>query len=172
MATFVALLRAVNVGGTGTLQMTDLRAIAEEAGLEDARTYIQSGNLVFRSDRGPEAIKAALEDGLRIYAGKPVEVVLRTAAEMRTVLDANPFPDAAPNRIGVLFLDGAPSRDSAEEAKGCTDEEIVLGDREVFVHYPSGMGRSRLRMRTMAKGTVRNLNTVAKLVALATQVEE
>lgn len=167
MHTLVALLRAVNVGGTGKLPMAELRAMAEAEGFGAVRTYIQSGNLVFETDRDVDEAKRALEARLRNYARKPVGVILRTAEEMRAILTANPFPDAEPSKVGVLFLDAAPPSDIRDSAKGRTNEEIAFGTREVFVHYPSGMGRTKLRFPAMADGTVRNVNTVAKLTDMA-----
>ena len=98
MGSFVALLRAVNVGGTGKLPMSDLKEICEELGFEAVRTYIASGNVVFTSRKSEAAIKAALEKRLEAYAGKPVGVLVRSAAEMAQVSADNPFPKAAPNR--------------------------------------------------------------------------
>src|SRR5215218_5761068 len=85
MTSYVALLRAVNVGGTGKLPMADLKALCEAAGFQAVRTYIASGNVVFRSDADAPAVKAALETCLRVYAGKPVGVLVRTAAEVAEV---------------------------------------------------------------------------------------
>lgn len=167
MVTLIALLRAVNVGGAGKLAMADLRSMAEEVGLSDVRTYIQSGNLVFSSDDAADA-KAALEERLEDYSGRAVGVVLRTADEMRDVLDANPFPRAEPSKVGVVFLDDTPPPDTVQTAKGQADEEIVLGTREVYIHFPSGMGRTKLRLPVMSEGTVRNVNTIGKLVKMAT----
>src|ERR1700726_3249010 len=98
MGTFVALLRAVNVGGTGKLPMNDLTDICGELGFGAVRTYIASGNVVFTSRKAEAAIKAALEKRLEAYAGKPVGVIVRTAEEMAQVLSDNPFSKAAPNR--------------------------------------------------------------------------
>lgn len=169
MQTFIALLRAVNVGGTGKLQMAELRSMAEAEGFTDVRTYIQSGNLVFSSADKPCAIKLALEKRLEEYASKPVAVVVRTAQELQRVLDNNPFSHAEPSKVGVLFLNVAPPVNTIETAKGQADEEIHLGHREVFVHYPSGMGRTRLKLPALTYATTRNINTVAKLVQMAMQ---
>src|SRR5579872_2852002 len=108
MASFVALLRAVNVGGTGKLPMSELKQICEELGFAGVRTYIASGNVVFESRKSEAAVKAALEERLAARAGKPVGVLVRTAAEMARVLADNPFPKAAPNRTMAVFLDRAP----------------------------------------------------------------
>lgn len=150
--------------------MAELRSMAEAAGFTDVRTYIQSGNLVFSSADELSTVKSALEERLADYANKPVGVLLRTARELQAVLNANPFNDAEPSKIGVLFLDESPPPDTIETAKGQADEEIALGLREVFVHYPSGMGRSKLRLpmlSRMSEVTTRNINTVAKLVKMA-----
>lgn len=112
-------------------------------------------------------VKSALETRLEAYAGKPVGVVMRTAQEMQNVLRDNPFPEAEPNKVGTLFLDVPPSPETLTEAKGRVDEDIRLGAREVFVHYPSGIGQSKLRLSTAQEGTMRNINTVAKLVEMA-----
>ena len=171
MQALIALLRAVNVGGTGKLPMAELRAMAEAAGFTNVRSYIQSGNLVFSSADELSAVKSALEKRLADYADKPVRIVLRTAQEMQDVLDANPFTDAEPSKVGVLFLEASPPPNTVETAKGQADEEIQLGQREVFVHYPSGMGRTKLRLpalSAMPEGTMRNINTVARLVKMAT----
>jgi len=167
MPVFVALLRAVNVGGTGKLPMADLRTMAEDIGLRDVRTYIQSGNLIFSTDMAQPDAKTALEGKLAAYAAKPVSVILRTAIEMQDILAANPFPDAPPNKVGVLFLDTPAAPDVIETAKGLTVEDIKLGQCELYIHYPSGMGPSKLRMAAMNDGTMRNLNSVGKLAAMA-----
>jgi uncharacterized protein (DUF1697 family) len=167
MTTFIALLRAVNVGGTGKLPMSDLKALCEAAGFGQVRTYIASGNALFRSE-GPEArVKAELEARLEAYAGKPVGVLVRTAAEMAGILAANPFPEAARNRTVAIFLDRPPPADALDGVTGRAGEEIRLGTREIYVHYGDGMAGSRLKIRAAGSGTARNMNTVAKLAAMA-----
>jgi uncharacterized protein (DUF1697 family) len=167
MASFVALLRAVNVGGTGKLPMSDLKAICEELGFGAVRTYIASGNVVFTSRKSETAVKAALEKRLETYAGKPVGVLVRTAAEMAQVLADNPFPKAAPNRTMAVFLDRAPPADTLAGVRGQKDEEIRLGRREIYIHYGEGMGQSKLVIAAAKAGTARNMNTVAVLARMA-----
>ncbi|MEL5991124.1 DUF1697 domain-containing protein [Microbacterium phosphatis] len=164
MTAYVALLRAVNVGGTGKLPMTELVAMCEDAGFADVRTYIASGNVVFTADGSPSAVKEALEQRLRAYAGKPVGVMVRTAQEMSAIAGASPFPDAPGNQVTALFLDEAPGD---PDTRHVADERIALGTREIWVHYPSGMGRSKLVLPAAARGTARNLNTVRTLAELA-----
>ncbi|MDP0927872.1 DUF1697 domain-containing protein [Paracoccus onubensis] len=169
MKTLVALLRAVNVGGTGKLPMAALRMICEQAGFGNVRTYIQSGNVVFDTDLPDGTVKSDLERRLAEHMGKPVGVMIRDGAQMRSILERNPFPDAAPNKVSVLFLDHAAPDGIVTTAKRLADEEIVPNGTEVFIHYPSGMGRSRLGLPAMNDGTARNLNTVAKLAAMASE---
>ena len=167
MHSYVALLRAVNVGGTGKLPMAELRAMCERAGFADARTYIASGNVVFRSALAERAVVVALESRLAAYAGKPVGVLVRTAIEMAAVLAANPFPDAPGNRVVAIFLDRPPPADALEHASGRRSEMLALGRREIYVHYGDGMADSRLRIPAAKAGTARNINTVARLAAMA-----
>ncbi len=167
MPTYVALLRAVNVGGTGTLPMSDLKAMCIAEGFERVRTYIASGNVVFSADRSEAEIKARLEKCLKAYAGRPVGVLVRTVQEMAAVRDANPFPDAPPNRTYVIFLDASPPPDTLDGIRHRTDEEVCLGIREIYVAYPAGMGPSKLKIPAASAGTGRNMNTVAKLAELA-----
>ncbi|HUI96034.1 MAG TPA: DUF1697 domain-containing protein [Xanthobacteraceae bacterium] len=167
MTTYVALLRAVNVGGTGKLSMATLKALCGDAGFTRVETYIASGNVVLDSRARPTRVKAALEARLYAHFGKAAGVIVRTAAEMMAVREANPFAEAEPNRTYAFFLDVAPPRDALNYVKGRSDETIALGKREIFVHYPSGMGRSKLRIPAAAAGTARNMNTVAKLAEIA-----
>ena len=126
MTAFIALLRAVNVGGTGKLPMGELVAMCEALGYGQVKTWIASGNVVFTSDQDAAAVKAGLEAALLAWAGKPGAVMVRTA-----------------------------------------DEEIRPGVREIYVHYPGGMGQSKLVIPAAKAGTARNMNTVAKLVEMA-----
>jgi uncharacterized protein (DUF1697 family) len=167
MTRYIALLRAVNVGGTGKLPMSDLRAICEEVGFARVQTYIASGNVVFDSKAAASNVKGELEARLRAYAGKRIDVILRTAVEMSAVLKANPFPKGETKHTYAIFLDKAPPSDALARVTGRQDEEMRLGKREIYVHYPSGMGRSKLRIPAAKTGTARNMNTVAKLAELA-----
>jgi uncharacterized protein (DUF1697 family) len=164
---FVALLRAVNVGGTGKLPMNELKAMCDAAGFAKARTYIASGNVVFESDLGEAEVQARLSEALERYAGKPVGVLVRTAAEMAAVADANPFAGRPGNRVTAIFLDAPPFGNALEGAVGVTTEELALGLREIYVHYPDGQAVTKLRIPAAKAGTARNLNTVVKLAELA-----
>ena len=169
MAAFIALLRAVNVGGTGKLPMTELKAMCETLGFGSVRTYIASGNVVFTSRKTESAVKKALEAELENYAGKPVGVLVRSAAEMAQVLADNPFPKMAPNRTMAVFLDRAPPADTLAGLRGQKDEEVRLGRREIYIHYGEGMGQSKLVVPAAKTGTARNMNTVAALAKMAAE---
>ncbi|SHH08083.1 DUF1697 domain-containing protein [Bradyrhizobium erythrophlei] len=169
MNSFVALLRAVNVGGTGKLPMSDLKEMCEELGFGAARTHIASGNVVFTSRKSEAAIKIALERRLEAYADKPVGVLVRDATEMAQVLADNPFPKAAPNRTMAVFLDRAPPPDTLTGVSGQRGEQIRLGRREIFIHYGEGMAKSKLVIAAARTGTARNMNTVATLARMAAE---
>jgi uncharacterized protein (DUF1697 family) len=169
MTAYVALLRAVNVGGTGKLPMTELVAMCEACGFARVRTYIASGNAVFDFKGSASQVKALLDARLAAYAGKPVGVMVRTAAEMREVLNANPFPGAAQNRVVAIFLDAPPPADALNHVAGRANEQLQLGAREIYVHYADGIGESKLKIPAAKAGTARNMNTVTKLAAMAAQ---
>jgi uncharacterized protein (DUF1697 family) len=163
----VALLRAVNVGGTGKLPMADLKSLCEAAGLIDVRTYITSGNVVFSTALSEAAVKKTLEARLSVYAGKSVQVFIRTANELARVLADNPFAGMPGNRVTALFLDAPPPGDALTEAKNLRGERLAIGKREIYIAYDESMADSRLVIPAAAKGTARNMNTVAKLAAMA-----
>jgi uncharacterized protein (DUF1697 family) len=170
MTVYVALLRAVNVGGR-KLVMADLKAIAEELGFEKARTFIASGNLLLASSKSEAEVSSLLEEWLKKHMGAEVPVMVRTASEMAAIAKANPFRREPPSKVAVIFFEEPPPKDSIEQARGIADEELALGRREIYVHYPSGMGRSKLRLPARAAGTARNMNSVARLAQLAKEME-
>ena len=166
MTAYVALLRGVNLGKR-QLKMEDLRRIADDLGLESARTYIASGNLLFRSGRPETSLKSGLEAALAKHMGAPVPVMIRSARELDGVVQANPFGGEPGNRVVAIFLDRAPPAAAGEEARNVDGERMALGVREIYVHYPRGQGPSRLVIPAAAEGTARNMNTVANLAQLA-----
>lgn len=169
MTAYVALLRAVNVGGTGKLPMATLVKMCEAAGFGEVRTYIASGNAVFNSRLKERKVKALLEERLASYAGRPVGVLIRTGEEMASVLAENPFPTAPGNRTVAIFLDEPPPARALEEARGKRSERLALGTREIYVLYGDGMGDTKLVIPAARAGTARNMNTIAKLAAMAVE---
>lgn len=170
MTHYVALLRAVNVGGTGKLPMTLLKQWCEEAGYEQVSTYIASGNVVFLSHQSEDQVRSELELRLRNYSGKDVGVIVRTAAEIAAVLARNPFAHAPGNQVVALFTDDPLPDDPHAGISGMASEQIALGARELFAYYPEGMARTRLRIPAETRGTARNMNSVAKLAEMAAKL--
>jgi uncharacterized protein (DUF1697 family) len=168
VTTYIALLRAVNVGGAGKLSMSGLTAMCERIGFSNVRTYIASGNVVFDTPMPERQVKRKLETELERCAKKPVAVLVRTSAEMADILAKNPFPNSAPNHTVAIFLDTTPSHAVLDGITGANGEEVRLGAREVYVHYGAGMGRSKLKIPGTETGTARNMNTIAKLVQMVT----
>jgi uncharacterized protein (DUF1697 family) len=167
MKIFIALLRGINVGGSGILPMKDLVALCSGLGFQAIRTFIQSGNVIFESRLSEEGIRARLEKALAARMGKKIDVMVRTPAEMRLILSANPFADLEPAKVAVAFLCEPPPTDLSKNVVVPGGEKVQPGKREVYVYYPDGMGQSKLKLPLKGTAaTVRNINTVSKLVAL------
>ncbi len=167
MTAFVALLRAVNVGGTGKLPMSDLKEMCEDLGFGSVRTYIASGNVVFASRKSEAAVKAApgkAAGSLRRQASRRAGAHRRrdgAGARRQPVSGCGAQPDRGdlPRR--------APPADTLAAVRGRKDEEIGLGRREIYVHYGDGMAKSKLVVPAAKAGTARNINTVATLAKMA-----
>ncbi|OLR94814.1 DUF1697 domain-containing protein [Actinokineospora bangkokensis] len=178
MTRFVALLRAVNIGGTSSMPMAELREVLTGAGLTDVRTYIQSGNAVFAAGSSDEAEVAEVVRGaIRARWGKDIPVLLRTADELDAVIAANPYLGEQDDltKLHVTFLDREPGQDKVATLvppAGETGVLTVIG-REVFLHVPDGYGRTKLQnvfveRRTGAVSTTRNWKSVLKLREMVT----
>ena len=169
MTRVVALLRGINVGGKTKLPMTTVRHVFEHAGASDVVTYIQSGNVVFSHPaRSMAQLGRRLEDALVQGAGFPVPVMLRTAAELAAVVAGNPYPNAQPNQLHVLFLAAKPSAVAVRsiDAEKYLPEEFTVAGREVYLYLPNGMGRAKLPSPLSKLGTpwtARNWKTVTTL---------
>ena len=167
MTVYVALLRAVNVGGRGILPMNILHDLCVACGLTNVRTYLNSGNVVFTSPLPEQTVRRELQRAIADKMGRPIDVLIRTPAELRAVVDASPFPDSEPSLVGIFFLPKAvPERVLVALALGGPEDVRMIG-REVFVHYPDGIGRSKMKLPFAADGTSRNLNTVTALAGMA-----
>jgi uncharacterized protein (DUF1697 family) len=178
MAKYVALLRAVNVGGRSSLAMADLRAAVERLGYGSVKTLLQSGNLVFDAKGKVAAIEGALEAALKKDLGIETNFLVRSGKEVNEIIAANPFPDEAksdPGHLLVMFLKDRVTEKAVavlqENVKG--REVIRAGGRELYITYPDGIGRSKLtgvliEKKLGTRGTGRNWNTVLKLAALLT----
>lgn len=173
MPVYVALLRAVNVGGTGKLAMADLKAVCDELGFAGAKTFIQSGNVVFRSDLPEPAVQAKLEQALAAKMGKAPGVLLRSRRQLDDIAArAERFLDAKPNLLLITFLPEPPPADALDKLVAPDGEEVRIDGREIYVHYPNGSGRSKLRLPALRPGTARNLNTIRKLAEMAAAMED
>jgi uncharacterized protein (DUF1697 family) len=181
MPIVICLLRGVNVG-LGKAGMAELRALCRSLDLENATTLLQSGNLVFSTkERSLPALTKRLETAFAKAFGFPSEMILRTPQELRQTIARNPFARRTgiePAKLGVSFLAGEPTSGAGEELLkfGGLPEELHLIGRELFVYFPEGMGRSKLPWSKLDKvlgspGTMRNWNTVQKLLTMAEEHE-
>jgi len=133
--------------------MTKLKALCAELGFSRIETYIASGNVVFDCDMASAKVQAQVENRLLAYAGKAVRVFARTAAEMRTILNRNPFSDKERRHTHALLPHEKPPTDALDDVRGRAGEEMRLGHREIYVYYPSGMGQSKLQIPAARLGT-------------------
>ncbi|MBW9064138.1 DUF1697 domain-containing protein [Rhizobium herbae] len=171
MPVHIALLRAINVGGTGKLAMADLKAVCEKAGFSDVKTYIQSGNVLFRSDLAAANAAKVLDMALAEMMGKAPGVMVRSRSQLEKIAKNNPFPDAKPNYLMVNFLPEKAPADALDNLVAPDGEEVHVAGHEIYVHYPNGSGRSKLKLPALMPATSRNLNTVRKLAELAAEME-
>ena len=176
MPRYVALLRAVNVGGTAKLPMKDLATIVAELGGANVRTYIQSGNVVFEAPaRSASKLPSALEAAIEERFGFRRPVILRSATELHAVLDSNPFIQRGvdTSRLYVGFLQARPSGSvDALDAARSAGEEFELDGKELYLHFPIGVGRTRLTNQYIDRvmgtvSTIRNWRTVLTLASMA-----
>lgn len=168
MKTYVAFLRGINVGGNTMLPMPELRSLCERIGFENVRTYIQSGNVIFESMLSPQELMKGLENALFRKWKKHIPLVVRTHSELEKIVSGNPFPNAKPEQIGVMLFATPVSKDFSFGVSTSGREEVVSAGREVYIHYPDGMGRSKLKLpKQSQEGTVRNMNTITKLVQMS-----
>lgn len=176
MTTYVALLRAVNVVGHNVVAMDDLKRLAANAGFDEPRTLLQSGNLLFRGGKKSAAsLERLLEAAALKKFGKPIDIHVRTADEWSAIVARNPFPDEAkrdPGHLLVMTLKEAPGAASEKRLTAAIvgREYLRVLGREAFLVYPDGVGRSKLTTalieRTLGgRGTARNWNTVLKIEA-------
>ena len=171
----IALLRAVNVGGI-KVSMADLKALSVDLGLEDVRTLLNSGNVVFRGKTTGTDLEELLEAEFAKRAGRPTEFFVRTAEEWKSIIDQNPMTDQArrdPGHLLVVVLKRAPSNQEVESLRAAiVGPEIVQADgKQAYIYYPAGVGQSKLTAKLIEKhlgspGTGRNWNTVLKLAAM------
>lgn len=166
MTAYVAMLRAVNVAGTGKLPMSELKRIGADCGFANVRTFIVSGNLLFDSDLPEIEAQARVEAKIEAYFGKPVPVFVRSAPEMAATAAANPFDDDKPSRVMVHFIAGDPVPSMLAEARDVAGERMALGPRSIIVSYGEGIGKTRLKLPAVKAGTARNMNSVARMAAM------
>ncbi len=182
MAVIISMLRGLNVGGHNKIKMDALRALYASLKLRDAQTYVQSGNVIFRTDeRDVSRLTKRIEDGIERKFGFRPDVILRTAAEMKDVIAKNPFAKRRgiePSKLLVSFLASDPGEEAREKVRQmkCDPEEMRIEGREIYIYFPNGAGQSKLPWAGLGKmlktpGTGRNWNSVTKMMEMAEKLE-
>jgi uncharacterized protein (DUF1697 family) len=171
---YVALLRGINVGGKTRIAMAALRDTCASAGCEDVVTYIQSGNVILKSELSADTLCAALEAAIAEEFDFNPAVMIHTAGEISAVIDRNPYAGTDDKTLHVGFLHAAPDPATKKclGAIDCAPEELAVVGRDIYLHLPNGIGRAALpvqmeRCLRPTPITVRNWRTVTKLVELA-----
>jgi|SRR5579862_5066101 uncharacterized protein (DUF1697 family) len=182
MPVLIAFLRGINVGGHAIVKMDALRALFVSLKFQEPQTYVQSGNIVFKTnERSLPAIAVSIQRAIeKKFACRP-EVVLRTVEDLRGVVAKNPFAkrrDIEPGKLLVSFLAAAPVKDAAASLRlmAISPEELHLLDRELYIYFPNGMGKTKLPWSRLDKvlktpGTGRNWNSVNAILAMAEKLQ-
>ncbi len=176
------MLRGINLAAHNRIKMDALRAVYESLGLRDAQTYVQSGNVLFRTEkRDLASLTKRIEQAIEASFGFRSAVILRTASELKRVIAGNPFASRAaldPGKLIVTFLGSDPGQEARESVRRIKmdPEELRIEGRELYIYFPNGMGRSKLQLGGIEKllkcsGTSRNWNSVTKLLAMAEKME-
>lgn len=182
MPAVIAMLRAVNLGGHNRVKMDALCSLCTALKLRDPQTYVQSGNVVFRtSEKNLARVAERIADGIERDFGFRTEVIVRSTAEMGDVVARNPFAKRRgiePGRLLVLFFSGDPGRGARETilTVKAESEELHLDGRELYIYFPNGQGRSKVSTAAIERmlktpGTGRNWNSVTKLLEMAEGME-
>jgi len=183
MPVFISMLRGVNVSGHNQVKMDALRELYASLKFDDPRTYVQSGNIIFRTkENNPAPLAEKIHKAIERKFGFRTPVILRTPEEFRRTIAANPFAqrrDLNPASLLVTFFDGEPSAAARAGllALKPDPEELHLIGREVYIYFPTGIGRSKLQWSSLEKkletppATARNWNSVTKMLEMAEQME-
>lgn len=183
MPVLISMLRGVNLGPHNRIKMDALRALYESLKLENPRTYVQSGNVVFRTkEKNSPALANKIQAAIAKNCGCSPDVILRTPDELRKAVAANPFSEQAkrePGKVLVAFLAAAPPREAEANLESFKDfsEKLQLKGRELYIYFPNGAGRSKLPWSSIDKlvkvtGTARNWNSVMALLQIAEEMED
>jgi uncharacterized protein (DUF1697 family) len=172
VATYVAFLRGVNLGPTNKISMPALRAMAEDLGYADVATYINSGNLILSSAKKADTVEREISKTIKDTFGRPIDVTVRTPAQLKKILAENPYPDGNPSQVTVAFLTKAPAKEAKDKVAAVAKdyEPFTIAGQQVYVNYSQGIGRSKLAEKFSdiigVSSTVRNIRTVDKVLAL------
>lgn len=181
MPVLISMLRGVNLGSRNRIKMDALRVLYESLKFEEPRTYVQSGNVIFRTnEKNTAQLAKKIQNAIERTFGFRPEVILRTTSELKKVIAAFPFAGRAvePTKVLVTFLTGDPGPDSQTNLTRFKDlpEEMHLKGRELYIYFPNGVGKSKLPWSSVEKllnvtGTARNWNSVTKMLAMAQELE-
>jgi len=179
MITYIAILRGINVSGQKKIKMADLRELLNNSGLEDLQTYIQSGNIIFKSSqRDSSKLAQLIKSKISEHYDFEVPVIIRDGEDWQSAIARNPFTEEKEGvdlqRVGVTFLENEPNRNlvSEIEERDYSPDEFVIDGKEIYLHCPTGFGKTKLtnnffESKLKVTATTRNWKTVNTLIAMA-----
>lgn len=186
MNIYIALLRGINVGGKNIIKMADLKRVFEGLGFCEVRTYIQSGNVLFKANEPEETLRKQIESELESKFGFSVKVVLRPLSELESLISNCPFSEktieeaklsSGAESLYVAFLNTSPSKEKIDYLASWRSEkdEYEIAGRDIFLLFYNSIRNSKLSEKLQkidASATVRNWKTVSKLASLAREMKQ
>ncbi|PKQ43679.1 DUF1697 domain-containing protein [Confluentibacter flavum] len=178
MKTYIALLRGINVGGHKKVPMATLRELLTTSGLKQVQTYIQSGNVIFKSQEEAHELEETIKKSILDYFGFEVFVIIKTPNELQTILNDCPFPKDKMEKSFFVILSKIPDTPLVKEVQQLTyeNEEIIIKKDALYFYCSTGYGQSKFNMNTFERklnviGTSRNYNTMVKLLSLSGEID-
>lgn len=174
MPTYIALLRGINVSGQKKIKMADLQKLLEAAGLQQVKTYIQSGNIIFSHASDAPEIEQMIEQQIEAHYGFAVKTIVRTPEELRQMLEHNPFADEDVKLQYFVLLAEVPADDVVEKLKtfDYQPEAYALKGKTVYFFVPNGYGKAKMNnnffeQKLKVAATTRNWKTISKLLEIS-----
>jgi len=182
MTVVICMLRGINLGSHNRLKMDDLKKLCASLKLRNPQTYVQSGNVIFKTDeRDLDKLRQKLEVAIHKKFGFQTDAILRSTKDLREVIAQNPFAkrkDIHPGKLLVTFFTNDPGEAARKQVRAikCDPEVLFIEGREAYIYFPNGAGRSKLNWSLIPKtlkvqGTARNWNSVTKLLEMAEKLE-
>lgn len=179
MPTYIALLKGINVGGHKKVPMVELRELLLKTGFQNVQTYIQSGNVVLKSSDETDTVEQKIYKAIQTHFGFDVAVIVKTRDELQSIFDTSPFSNDKKENSYFITLNKPPKKELLKDVESISyeNEEVVIKKDAFYFYSSKGYGSAKFNMNTYEKklkviGTVRNYNTMVKLIAMSSESEK